>query len=107
MKIVFTGGGTGGHFYPIIAVTQKVNKIIDQEKIVGAKLYYISDSPYDKEMLFENGLVYEGVTAGKMRTYFSFNSLLLNFSDIFKTLFGVINATFKLFSIYPDVVFGK
>jgi len=32
MKIVFTGGGTGGHFYPIIAVAQKVNKIIDQEK---------------------------------------------------------------------------
>ena len=103
MKIVFTGGGTGGHFYPIIAVAQKVNEIIDREKIIGAKLYYISNSPYDKEMLFENGLLYEEVSSGKMRTYFSFR----NFSDIFKTFFGVINAVFKLFSIYPDVVFGK
>jgi UDP-N-acetylglucosamine--N-acetylmuramyl-(pentapeptide) pyrophosphoryl-undecaprenol N-acetylglucosamine transferase len=103
MKIVFTGGGTGGHFYPIIAVAEKVNKIIDQENIIGAKLYYISDSPYDKEMLFENGLLYEEVASGKMRTYFS----MKNFSDIFKTLFGVINAIYKLFSIYPDVVFGK
>lgn len=103
MKIVFTGGGTGGHFYPIIAVVQKVNKIIDQEHIIGAKLYYISDSPYDKEMLAENGLMYEEVSTGKMRTYFSFKNVF----DIFKTFLGIISAIFKLFSIYPDVVFGK
>ncbi|MEK7539550.1 MAG: UDP-N-acetylglucosamine--N-acetylmuramyl-(pentapeptide) pyrophosphoryl-undecaprenol N-acetylglucosamine transferase [Patescibacteria group bacterium] len=103
MKIVFTGGGTGGHFYPIIAVVQKVNQIIDHEKILGAKLYYISDSPYDKEMLFENNLLYEKINTGKMRTYFS----LKNFFDILKIFFGVLNAIFKMFSIYPDVVFGK
>ncbi len=103
MKIVFTGGGTGGHFYPIIAVAEKVNQIIDQEHIIGASLYYISDGPYDREVLVENRLVYEEIKAGKMRTYFS----LKNFSDIFKTFFGVINAIFKMFSIYPDVVFGK
>ena len=103
MKIVFTGGGTGGHFYPVIAVAQKVNQIIDRENILGAKLYYISDSPYDKEMLFENGLLYEEISTGKMRTYFSFK----NFTDLFKIFFGAINALFKMFSIYPDVVFSK
>jgi len=103
MKIVFTGGGTGGHFYPIIAVAQKVNQIIDKEKIIGAKLYYVSNDPYDKEALFENGLIYEEVNAGKMRTYFS----LKNFFDIFKVISGIIGAVFKIFSIYPDVVFGK
>ena len=103
MKIVFTGGGTGGHFYPIIAVAQKVNQIIDQEHILGAKLYFFSDGPYDKEMLMENALLYEQVNAGKIRTYFSFR----NFLDIFKTLLGIGNSIFKLFSIYPDVVFGK
>lgn len=103
MKIVFTGGGTGGHFYPIIAVAQKVNQIIDRENLLGAKLFYISDSPYDKKMLFENGLLYEEVKTGKRRVYFS----ILNFLDIFKTFFGVVNAFYKLFTIYPDVVFGK
>lgn len=103
MKIVFTGGGTGGHFYPIIAVAQKLNKIIDREHIVGAKLYYISDSPYDKEILVENELIYEEIISGKMRTYFS----LKNFTDLFKLFFGTLNAIFKLFTIYPDVVFGK
>ena len=103
MKIVFTGGGTGGHFYPIIAIAQKINQIIDNENILGVKLYYISDSPYDKEKLFENELLYEEISTGKMRTYFSFR----NFLDIFKIFWGVLNAIFKLFSIYPDVVFGK
>jgi UDP-N-acetylglucosamine--N-acetylmuramyl-(pentapeptide) pyrophosphoryl-undecaprenol N-acetylglucosamine transferase len=103
MKIVFTGGGTGGHFYPIIAVAQKVNQIIDEEKILGAKLYFFSSDPYDREMLAQNGILYEEIKTGKVRTYFS----IQNFFDKFKTFFAIINAIFKLFSIYPDVVFGK
>ena len=103
MKIVFTGGGTGGHFYPIIAVAQKVNKIIDNERILGVKLYYVSDDSYDKEALFENGIIFEEIKSGKMRTYFS----LKNFSDIIKTFFAVLSAIIKIFKIYPDVVFGK
>ena len=103
MKIVFTGGGTGGHFYPMIAVVERVNKIIDDENILGAKLYYFSDSPYDKEMLFANGLQFEEVSAGKRRLYSSSR----NFLDLFKIGLGTISAIFKLFSIYPDVVFGK
>lgn len=103
MKIVFTGGGTGGHFYPIIAVAEKVNRIIDQEKIIGAKLYYFSDTPYDKEALFQVGLNYQEIISGKMRTYFS----IKNFFDLFKVALGVVQAIFKLYSIYPDVVFGK
>lgn len=103
MKIVFTGGGTGGHFFPIIAVAQKTNQIIDQEKIIGAKLYYVSNEPYDKQALAENSLEFREVTAGKLRIY----SSIKNFFDLFKTGIGVIKATFKMFSIYPDVVFGK
>jgi UDP-N-acetylglucosamine--N-acetylmuramyl-(pentapeptide) pyrophosphoryl-undecaprenol N-acetylglucosamine transferase len=47
------------------------------------------------------------VNTGKMRTSPSPTSFFLNFFDIFKVFFGVIGAIFKIFSIYPDVVFGK
>jgi UDP-N-acetylglucosamine--N-acetylmuramyl-(pentapeptide) pyrophosphoryl-undecaprenol N-acetylglucosamine transferase len=103
MKIVFAGGGTGGHFYPVIAVAQRINKIIAEEKIIGVKLYYLSTEPYDQEALFENDIQFEGIKAGKLRTYFSFE----NFSDIPKTLIGILHALWKMFQIYPDVVFGK
>lgn len=103
MKIVFTGGGTGGHFYPIIAIAEKVNEIISKEKILGAKLYYVSTEPYDKQALFENKLIFKSISTGKMRTYFS----IRNFFDMFKTFFGIFNALYQIFMIYPDVIFSK
>jgi len=103
MKIVFAGGGTGGHFYPIIAVTEEINKIADKDKILENKLYFLSNSPYDGKALSENGIEFMPITAGKLRLYFSFQ----NFLDLFKTFFGTIGAILKLYSIFPDVVFSK
>ncbi|MBI3633057.1 MAG: UDP-N-acetylglucosamine--N-acetylmuramyl-(pentapeptide) pyrophosphoryl-undecaprenol N-acetylglucosamine transferase [Candidatus Vogelbacteria bacterium] len=103
MKILFTGGGTGGHFYPIIAVAQAIHEIADAEKLVDIELYYMSDNPYDKRLLFENNIIYSEVPAGKLRRYFSFKNIL----DFFRTVSGVLRAVGKLYAIYPDVVFGK
>ncbi len=103
MKIVFTGGGTGGHFYPIIAVAEQVHKELGKQKILGTKLYYFSTSPYDKNALFDNQMDFVYIPAGKLRTYFS----IQNFFDLFKTFFGCIVALIQLFRVYPDVVFGK
>lgn len=103
MKIVFTGGGTGGHFYPIIAVAQELNKILAREKIANVELFYMSVDPYNDRLLYDNKITFKKVTAGKMRTYFS----IQNFFDIFKTGWGVVKAIFQMFSIYPDIVFSK
>jgi len=103
MKILLTGGGTGGHFYPLIAVAEAINKVVKEEKLLPVKLYYMSDSPQDAEMLLENNIEYINISAGKVRRYFS----ILNFFDIFKTFFGIIGATIKVFNIYPDVIFSK
>ncbi len=103
MKILFTGGESGGHFYPIVAVIQELQNIIKKERLLGVKLYFMAPNPYDKNFLFENDVIFEKVSAGKLRRYFS----LQNITDIFKTGFGIIGAIFKIFSIYPDVVFGK
>lgn len=103
MKIVFTGGGTGGHFYPIIAVAESVHAIADKEKIVNLSLYYYSDSPYDKQALFENTISYTYIPAGKRRIYHS----LRNSIDLLKTGVGALTAIGSLFFLYPDVVFSK
>ncbi len=103
MKILFTGGGTGGHFYPIIAVAEEVNKQAEDMKVLDLKLYYMADSEYNKRMLYENNLIYEEVSAGKRRTYASGK----NITDMIKTAVGVVQALFKLFFLYPDVVFSK
>ncbi len=103
MKIVFTGGGTGGHFYPIIAVAQSIRQIVAEQKLVPPKLYYLGPDPYESRALFDNGIEWVHIPAGKMRRYFS----LLNFLDYFKIAWGMIVALGKVFMIYPDVVFSK
>ncbi len=103
MKILLTGGGTGGHFYPLIAIAEKIIEVADKEKIVDLKMYYMSDDPYDKRMLFENSINYIQIPAGKMRIYFS----LKNISDLFKTVTGMFFGLMSMFSIYPDVVISK
>lgn len=103
MKILLTGGGTGGHVYPVIAVAQEINKIASDNKLVGVELYYMSPDPYDPGELFNNNLIYKKNYAGKYRRYFS----VLNFFDIFKTAWGIIKSIWDIFLIYPDVVFGK
>jgi len=103
MKILFTGGGTGGHFYPIIAIVQALRTRITERKIIAPQLYYMAPSKYNARALFDNDLEYVSVSAGKIRRYFS----LLNITDLFKTFFGSIGAVLSLFRIYPDVVFGK
>lgn len=103
MKILLTGGGSGGHFYPIIAVTQSLNKIIKEKKLADVELFFMSPQPYDERSLFDNNLKYIKCPAGKMRIYFS----LQNFIDYFRTGWGIIYAIWTLFRIYPDVVFGK
>jgi len=103
MKILMTGGGSGGHFYPIIAVAQALRDLITERKILPPELYYISNNPYNTRILFDNEIKFIAVPAGKLRRYFS----LSNFTDLFKTAYGCLSALMKVYSIYPDVIFGK
>lgn len=103
MKILLTGGGTGGHFYPIIAVAQSIRAIAKQERLLDPTLYYMAPKEYDERALFENGIIFKQSNSGKMRRYFS----ILNVTDVFKTFFGVLGAIISVWRIYPDVVFGK
>lgn len=103
MKIILTGGGTGGHFYPLIAVAEELNKEVAEKRLLDAKLYYMAPVPYNAGLLFNNHITFLPTSAGKMRKYFS----IWNFFDLFKTGWGMMKALWKVFTIYPDVVFGK
>ncbi|MEK7200985.1 MAG: UDP-N-acetylglucosamine--N-acetylmuramyl-(pentapeptide) pyrophosphoryl-undecaprenol N-acetylglucosamine transferase [Patescibacteria group bacterium] len=103
MKIIFTGGGSGGHFYPVIAIAEAIQKIVKEKKLLAPEMYFFAPSPYNQGLLYDHNIKYKKVTAGKIRRYFS----LMNFFDLFKTAWGVLGALLDVFDIYPDVVFSK
>ncbi len=97
-NVVFTGGGTGGHIFPGIAVAEVLLKNND------CKLTWIASSKgMDKSIIESAGLNFVPIPAGKLRRYFSFQ----NFIDVFKVFGGFVKSFFILLKLKPEFVFSK
>lgn len=103
MTIAFTGGGTGGHFYPLIAIAEAITQLAAEKHIVEPKFYYFAPDPFDQQALYEHRMVFIRIPAGKVRRYFSF----ANATDVFVTAWGAIRAFIDLLRVYPDVLVSK
>ena len=103
-KVVFAGGGTGGHIFPGLAVAE----VLAKEGLESGRieLFWIGSSlGRDREMVEASGLgiKFFGVPSGKLRRYFS----LKNIADVFKIAAGFFCSLFILRKIKPDVLFSK
>ncbi len=99
MKIVFTGGGTGGHVIPNLAVIEEIRKLAGH-----AQIFYIGSKHGVEEQLTEKARVeFYGIQTGKLRRYLS----LQNAVDAVKVPIGITQAIHRLLKIKPDVVFSK
>src|SRR3989338_1821435 len=102
MRIVLIGGGTGGHFYPLIAVAEAIEDICLERTLIEPELYYVGPPAFDSEALLEHDITFIPPSAGKVRRYVS----ALNILSFFTNAAGIIRSTRQLFSLYPDVVFS-
>lgn len=102
ISIVLTGGGSGGHIYPLLAITEALQKHVDDLKVPLEIAYMGPDDPY-RTLLSARGIPVHAIVSGKIRRYFS----LQNIIDIPKFFIGFVQALFKLYLIMPDVIFSK
>ena len=99
VSIAFTGGGTGGHVYPGLAIIPRIKESIH------CRVFWIgSGNGMERAIIEENeGLEFFGIPAGKLRRYFS----LRNFIDIFKIMAGFFSALKIIKRERPALLFSK
>lgn len=102
MRIVLLGGGTGGHFYPLIAIAEALEDLTKERTLVEPELYYVGPAPFERAALLEHDIEYVPSSAGKMRHYPS----ILNVLGVFATAWGIVRSTMQLYRLYPDVIFS-
>ncbi|EKE19034.1 MAG: hypothetical protein ACD_9C00161G0005 [uncultured bacterium] len=100
MRIVLTGGGTGGHLTPLVAVADKLKAKLGSE---AEFLYIGSGAQIEREIMSGEGIPAKFVISGKMRRYFSFQ----NFVDLFKIPVGFFQSLWILLRFMPDAIFSK
>jgi len=105
MKIIFTGGGTGGHVFPIIAIARALKRIGPY----GLELIYIGpEDNCSKDAFYKENIKTDYVSSGKIRRYFSIPDFFANIVDVlFKIPFGIIQSLYLVFAVSPDFIFSK
>ncbi len=99
-RVVLTGGISGGHTFPLIAVARSLRKRYPQ----GIEFLFIgSRGHFEGPAMADEHIPAKYVLTGKLRRYFSF----LNFIDPFKVPLGTLQALWQLFVYMPDAVFAK
>ena len=99
--MVFTGGGTGGHVFPGIAVAEK---LVNETNDGPVNIYWIgSRRGMEKNILERFNIPFYSIPAGKLRRYFSIN----NFVDLFKIIAGFVVSIIILKKLKADLLFSK
>lgn len=104
MKILLTGGGSGGHFYPLMAVAEDLRTKASEEKIADLDLFYMADTPYNEKELFEHNISF---IEHSVRPPKGLSNPLLYIGYLFQLAGSVITAIPKVYKLFPDAVFSK
>lgn len=101
-RILLTGGGTGGHIFPLIAVAKELQKQAVDKKVEVAIRYYGPRTIYN-DYFKQEGITVKNITGAKLRRYFSPQ----NFIDIAKFFWSVPQSFWKVYWFMPDLAFSK
>ncbi|MFP4329396.1 MAG: UDP-N-acetylglucosamine--N-acetylmuramyl-(pentapeptide) pyrophosphoryl-undecaprenol N-acetylglucosamine transferase [Spirochaetaceae bacterium] len=96
--IAFTGGGTGGHVFPALAVIEELS-----DRGYHRFLWLGSPKGVERRIVEEAGIPYVPVPSGKLRRYISVS----NVTDLFRVASGFLAGRSALGHHRPGLLFSK
>ncbi|TSC51829.1 MAG: UDP-N-acetylglucosamine--N-acetylmuramyl-(pentapeptide) pyrophosphoryl-undecaprenol N-acetylglucosamine transferase [Parcubacteria group bacterium LiPW_41] len=103
IRIGITGGGTGGHIYPLLSVCDALSKKRGPyDDTVVTFHYFGNPGIYLNEFEFRNIRVHP-IIGSRLRRYAS----IQNIFDVPKFFISIFQALFSLLLVMPDVLFSK
>lgn len=103
IRIVLTGGGTGGHVSPAVAVITRLRERSAEEGLGLELLYVGSVSGVERRTITGVGVPYKAIQTGKLRRYLSLETPV---DLLFRLPAGYFQALRALRRFKPDVIFS-
>ena len=99
-RIIFCGGGTGGHYYPLMAIKNELSKRIENQN-----LYYIgSKYGIESKKIYSEDIKSLLIPIRGFNRSFSFYAMARNFFLLFQLFFGLIRVSFFFIKNRPNLV---
>lgn len=113
MKIIVTGGGSGGHITPILAVSTEIKKQVSDAEIlyIGQRSDRVAAGVGKHHAIDKTKYIW----AGKLRRYhgvgwkqfLDVKTMFFNIRDVFYTIMGIIQSVWVIGFYRPEAVFIK
>ena len=102
MRILITGGGTGGHIYPALALVKRIKEEQPQTEF----LYVGTERGLESKIVPEYGLPFSPLKVEGFKRELTFRGLLYNFQTIRLFLQSISKAKKIIRQFSPDIVIG-
>ncbi len=98
MKIIITGGGTGGHIYPALTIADEIKKLQPEAEL----LFVGTENGLEKDIVPRYGYPLRFIQVAGFKRSLSLDT----FRSIYKLLHGLVDARRVLQEEKPDLVIG-
>jgi UDP-N-acetylglucosamine--N-acetylmuramyl-(pentapeptide) pyrophosphoryl-undecaprenol N-acetylglucosamine transferase len=104
MRIIVTGGGTGGHTYPALTTIRAVRARLEAAGTRPQFLWVGVATGLEARICREQGIPFRAITTGKLRRSPTPRELARNIADAFRIPLGMVQAFLIVARTRPDVV---
>ncbi|MGW0433555.1 UDP-N-acetylglucosamine--N-acetylmuramyl-(pentapeptide) pyrophosphoryl-undecaprenol N-acetylglucosamine transferase [Micromonospora sp. NPDC003197] len=106
IRVIVTGGGTGGHTYPALTTIRTLRARLAEAGTEPELLWVGVSHGLEAKIARQENVPFKAITTGKLRRSPNLRELGRNLADMFRIPLGVVQAIMTVIRTKPAVVFS-